>query len=141
MPPHQIMHASCVAWQDRGILILGPSGSGKSGLALQLMAMGCALVADDRTQVHAAGGVVMATSSPALSGLIEARGIGILNAATIPTVQLSLVVDLSMQEHDRLPQRRVFTLLGCQIPLIYPAPVPHFAAGVLQLVKQGWSDR
>jgi len=44
-----VLHASCVCLEGRAVLIRGASGSGKSGLALQLIALGAALVADDRT--------------------------------------------------------------------------------------------
>ena len=50
-----ILHATCVAVDGRGLLILGPSGSGKSALALQLIALGAQLVADDRTRVSRRG--------------------------------------------------------------------------------------
>ena len=56
----QILHASCVAWQGRGALILGRSGAGKSALALQLMAFGADLVSDDRTELLAEADVLTA---------------------------------------------------------------------------------
>ena len=55
-----MLHATTVALAGQGVLILGPSGSGKSGLALQLMAMGAELVADDRTIVTARGSTLHA---------------------------------------------------------------------------------
>ena len=57
-----IMHASCVAVQGKGVLILGPSGAGKSSLALQLMALGADLVADDRTEISVQNGAAIARS-------------------------------------------------------------------------------
>ena len=76
-----IVHASCVAWKGRGLLIGGPVGSGKSSLALQLMAFGADLIADDRTALSADrdGPPVAAPVAP-IAGLIEARGVGILPA-------------------------------------------------------------
>ncbi|MCB2151511.1 MAG: hypothetical protein KDE06_10360, partial [Rhodobacteraceae bacterium] len=47
-----ILHAACVSLEGRGVLVLGPSGSGKSALALQLMAHGCTLVSDDAVEVR-----------------------------------------------------------------------------------------
>ncbi|MGR3805256.1 HPr kinase/phosphorylase [Marinibacterium profundimaris] len=77
---NEILHASCVAINDRAVLILGPSGSGKSTLALQLMAYGARLVGDDRIRLSVEGGALVAWPGPGLSGLIEARGMGILRA-------------------------------------------------------------
>ncbi|MEM9638850.1 MAG: hypothetical protein AAGA94_14475, partial [Pseudomonadota bacterium] len=64
--PSDILHASCVACQGRAVLILGRSGQGKSGLALQLMAYGADLVADDRTQVTVQDERLWATAAPEL---------------------------------------------------------------------------
>ncbi|MDA3887407.1 MAG: serine kinase, partial [Allgaiera sp.] len=60
-----ILHASCVALDGRGVLILGPSGAGKSGLALQLMALGARLVADDRTRLNPRAGRLIARAPSA----------------------------------------------------------------------------
>ncbi|WP_331459605.1 HPr kinase/phosphorylase [Paracoccus liaowanqingii] len=70
------LHATTVALEGRGLVILGPSGSGKSGLALELMAVGAVLVADDRTDLRLQQGRLIAQAPPALSGRIEARGWG-----------------------------------------------------------------
>jgi len=45
------LHASCVSIDGKGILLLGPSGSGKSDLSLRLIDGGATLVADDRVDV------------------------------------------------------------------------------------------
>ena len=49
------IHATCVAIEGRGVLIVGPSGSGKSDLALRLIDRGAALVADDYTDLNVDG--------------------------------------------------------------------------------------
>ncbi|PIY73077.1 MAG: serine kinase, partial [Rhodobacterales bacterium CG_4_10_14_0_8_um_filter_70_9] len=76
------IHASCVAWavagKARGLLILGASGAGKSALALELIALGAALVADDQVALRRVGEAVVAAPPPPLAGLIEARGLGLL---------------------------------------------------------------
>ena len=40
-----VVHATAVAWHGRGVLLRGPSGSGKSALALRLLHAGAVLVA------------------------------------------------------------------------------------------------
>lgn len=131
------LHASCVAVAGRGLLILGPSGSGKSSLALQLMAYGAELVADDRTCLTAEGGGLLAAAPAGVTGMIEARGIGILAAQTLAGVRLSLAVDLEHREEERLPPRRSLRLLGQEVPLVLRADHPAFATGLLQYLKEG----
>lgn len=137
----QTLHATCVAWGTCGVIIMGRSGAGKSGLGLQLMALGCALVADDRVQVTADNGTVFAQAPETITGLIEARGIGILQAQAQRRAEVVLVVDLDQSEVVRLPVRRYFGMQGREIPLIWRVDAPHFAPAILQILKSGWSDR
>lgn len=131
-------HASCVAYQGRGLVIFGPSGSGKSGLALQLMALGAALVADDRTRIWAEGGVLMAGAPPGLPALIEARGLGLLRVPALHgPVPLALAVDLGRSETDRLPPERRLDLAGLSLPLVFRSEGAHFPGAVLHLLSFG----
>ncbi len=91
------IHGSCVARDGAGVLLLGPSGSGKSDLALRLIDRGFVLVADDRVEI-AAG---IARPPPELAGLIEIRGLGIARLSHAPDARLALVVELGAAE--RLP--------------------------------------
>lgn len=132
-----VLHASAVAWDGRAALILGPSGAGKSALALQLMAFGATLVADDRVEVSRRGNRLVAACPPAIRGLIEARGVGILAAEVLPEADIALAVDLSVAETERLPPRREMTLLGIVLPLVHRGESGHFPAAVLQYLKRG----
>ena len=49
------IHATCIALDGRGVLLRGPSGSGKSDMALRLIDAGAELVADDRVDLDAPG--------------------------------------------------------------------------------------
>ncbi len=131
------LHASCVAVQGRGLLILGASGAGKSGLALQLMALGAQLVADDRTIVTRDGDGLLATCPATISGLIEARGVGILNAAPLAQAPIELVADLDTAETDRLPPRRKITLLGHEVDLVLRSQNDHFASALYVYLVTG----
>ena len=91
------LHASCVARDGAAILLLGPSSSGKSDLALRLLGRGFALVADDRAIVQ--NGIVR--PAPALAGLLEVRGLGILRLPHLPEARLALAARLATPE--RLP--------------------------------------
>lgn len=130
-----LMHASCVAVSGRAVLITGPSGSGKSALALTLMAFGADLVADDQTEAYLDDGQVMARCPAALQGLIEARGVGILTCASARPARVALVADLAQAEPQRLPPLRKITLLGHEIDLVLGRDNAHFAASILCYLK------
>lgn len=131
------VHASVVALDGRGLMILGPSGAGKSTLALQLMAVGAALVADDRANLSRDGAQVIASCPPQIAGRIEARGVGILNARPYGPVPLGLVVDLGAVEVDRLPQSRSHDVLGVALPLVLGPHRPHLYAALRQFLSEG----
>lgn len=131
------LHASCVDLGGRGLLILGPSGAGKSSLALRLMAMGARLVADDRCDITCEDGGLIARAPRAISGLIEARGVGILCAASLPQTGLALAVDLGQTEPDRLPPRRSVTILGTTLDLVLGSQSDHFPASLLCYLQGG----
>lgn len=138
--PSQVVHATCVAFGDRGMLILGPSGSGKSALALQLMALGAALVADDRVLLADAGDALLATAPPGLPPLIEARGIGLLNAALQPQARIVLAADLGQAETARLPPRRHTRLLNHALEVVHGPVTGHFAAAIRHYILMGRKD-
>lgn len=134
------MHATCVAIAGRGLLITGPSGSGKSALALQLMALGADLVADDRVRLVRRGAIVTAEAPAAIRGLIEARGLGILGAAACGPVPVAAVLALDQVETARLPERRETEVLGLRFPLLRHPGTGHFAAALIQYLKGGRQD-
>lgn len=134
-----IMHASCVAQDASAVLIIGPSGSGKSALALELMSRGAALVADDRTIVAATEFGIRASCPDTIQGKIEARGVGILAVENVSFGYVRLIVDMGSKEPDRYPPMRIFTLLGEEIPLLHKPVYNHFPAAVLQYLKAGRS--
>ena len=137
-PQSEILHATAVAdAAGRGLLILGPSGSGKSSLALQLLSLGARLVADDRTVVTADAGGLTLSCPPTIRGLIEARGIGLLRAETTASAPLVLVVDLAGTETERLPPRRDIVLLGHRFDLVAGPVTAHFPAAVLSYLAWG----
>lgn len=132
-----VLHASCVACAGRAVAILGASGSGKSGLALSLMALGCDLVSDDRTAVAARDGVLLATAPVRIRNRIEARGVGILGARAAAAARVVLAVDLDEIEAERLPPWRTRVVLGVEIPLLHRVESPYFPAAILQYLKAG----
>jgi len=138
-PSHTTLHATTVTLGGRGLLITGKSGSGKSGLALQLVAYGAMLVSDDQTFIQEREGVLVASAPPAIAGQIEARGLGILSIEYANQSVLVAVVDMEPVEKDRLPPLRDCSILGVRLPLIYKTEAPYFPAAILQYLKAGRS--
>lgn len=132
------VHATAVALDGaRGVLIVGPAGSGKSELALQLMAYGAHLVADDRVDLRREGADLFASCPAALSGMIERRGLGILAATPLARARIVLVVDLAQTESQRLPPRHSCEWLGVRLPLVLRVQHGHLGPAVLQWLKGG----
>lgn len=115
------LHASCCARKGQGVLIAGPSGSGKSSLLLCLLAHGFRLVADDRVVLHG----LDACAPPALAGILEVRGAGLVRMAFVRTARLALVVELGREE--RLPEPKACPVTGLPtLPLRPHCPLsPH----------------
>ena len=121
------VHASAVLVGNRAVLIRGPSGSGKSRLAFDLILAGrsgqippAVLVGDDRVHLEANQGQIMVRPAPELAGLIEIRGLGIRRCGFIAEAVLGLVVDLSAADAERLPppEALLIRLNGVEIPRI-----------------------
>lgn len=137
MGPPLILHSSVVAIDGRAVLIVGASGAGKSTLALRMMALGAQLVADDRAVLDRRGDTLVASSPPALRGLIEVRGVGILRAEALPEAEVALVADLDDAPAARMPQLREITFLGVEIELIFVKGVPTLAEALIQMLRCG----
>ena len=133
-------HGTAVAVQGRGFLLVGPSGSGKSGLALNMLAGGATLVADDRVELHLVEGAVLMQAPAALRGLIEARGLGVLRTEPSRNVPLHHVVDLAAEPAARMPPLQTIDVLGAQIDLINGRNLPNLASALLLLGRGGRAE-
>ena len=124
-------HASTVAFGAHcGIAITGPAGTGKSTLALAMIAQGARLVADDRSLIWPQDGALYARAPRPIAGLLEQRGLGLLRLGHLRLVRLRLVIDLGRTEKRRLPPEEWVTWQGITLPcLAAPAAGGALAAG------------
>ncbi len=123
------IHASCAARAEQGVLLLGPSGSGKSDLLLRLLDRGYDLVADDQVDLQG----TLASAPDALAGLMEIRGLGILRRAFRANV--SVVLAVRLERAERLPAPARYGNLD--LPMISVDPVAASAPLVIGLALDG----
>ncbi|WP_234967407.1 HPr kinase/phosphorylase [Octadecabacter temperatus] len=131
------LHASTVVFNNKAVAICGPSGSGKSALALEFLSLNATLLADDITWLSASQQGLIASCPPAISGRIEARGVGIMNAAPSGPKPLHLIVDLGMPEADRIPDPKTVILLGHEVALLHTPAIKHFAHAIAHYMVHG----
>jgi serine kinase of HPr protein (carbohydrate metabolism regulator) len=135
------LHATCVALRAgkgwRAVLLRGESGAGKSDIALRLIDSGARLVADDQTHIARTGRSLIATPPPALAGMIEVRGIGIVTLARsqlLARAPVALLVDLVAPERiERLPEPCTETVIGVALPRLDLAPFECSSVAKLRL--------
>ena len=126
-PQATSQHGSAIVLDDRGVLLLGPSGSGKSRLGHLLIERWTSQnryarwVADDRFLAQRVGDRVIVRSPETIAGLAERRFLGIEAVALQPRAVLDLAVQLvGDDEMERLPQdkRHWRTPSGEEVPLL-----------------------
>src|SRR5690606_31025793 len=117
------LHATCIVIDGRGVLLRGPSGSGKSDLALRLIDGGARLVSDDQVMLTETAGVLRAAPPPAIAGRMEVRGLGIVSLGHLPEAEIVLLVDLVVgTEVERLPEPRTCRIGGVDVRVLALAP-------------------
>lgn len=115
------IHASCVSYFNKGILIYGKSGLGKSDLCLRLiMDKGARLVADDRVDIDVKNGELRAKPVATIAGLLEVRGVGLARFDYQKSAKIKLAIELvkSSQDVERLPEAYFFEHEGIKIKKI-----------------------
>ncbi len=127
-------HASSVEIEGRGVLLRGPSGSGKSDLALRLVDGGGTLISDDYTEIHLRDGVPYLKGPAEIAGKIEVRGLGLMPLLATGDIPLALVFDLMpYSQIDRAPAADVAVFDGIEIPRRALDPFMASAPAIVRL--------
>jgi HPr kinase/phosphorylase len=130
------IYATCINLGGFGLLLCGPSGSGKSDLALRMMDHNSQLVADDWVDLTLENGVLIARAPVSLRGLLEVRGVGIIEVPYGTSIQVQGMIDLvDSNEIQRLPDDQTVRLLGVEIPSYQLDPWRMSATAKVQLVR------
>ena len=126
-------YATAVTYCGFGVLIRGPSGSGKSDLALRLIDDGAGLVADDQVVIKAVGQELYLSPPDSLSGLIEVRGVGVIKIEYVRDIRLCLIVELDPRnEIQRIPKIKEELIKKISVPVIN---MYAFESSVLAKIK------
>lgn len=125
------VHATALVVGETGLLVTGPSGSGKSKLAMDLIQAAAvrgrfaALVSDDRVGLQVAGKRVLAIAPPPIAGMIELRGSGIMTMTHLPRAVMHVAIAVGRaQDQPRLPPAgaRYTPEPGVDLPLFHMVP-------------------
>ena len=134
------VHGSAVAVDGRGLLILGPSGSGKSRLAVEMLALGAGLVADDRVRIEPGAPPILHAPNR-WPGLVEVRGLGLIPAPRAAPVPCRAAIDLGREGQGRLPRHGRLALAGGEVTCLrWGEGHPYAAALILYLRCNGDED-
>ena len=125
-------HATVVAIGGRGVMLTGPSGSGKSDLALRLIDRGAILVGDDYVDLFVEGARLFARPVETIAGRLEIRDVGLVDFACLERAPIALGFDLAATP-ERLPEPARREILGVDVAFVAIAP---FAASAPLKVEQ-----
>ena len=129
------MHATCVDINGSGVLILGRSGSGKSSLAINLIALGSKLVADDQCKLVKKTNSFRIFKPASLPNSIEVRGIGLVSVPTVVETRLDWIVNMDEAETERMPDLRFTEIGGYRVPTVFGKNMEDLASRIYVLVS------
>lgn len=122
-------HGVLIDIRELGVLIIGPSGIGKSDCALELISSkGCKLISDDIIEIRTSGpNRLVGTSPNRTRHLMEIRGIGVVNIkdlygteSVLDKKYIDMVIELckwdSDDDYDRLGiDEKYYKILGVDV--------------------------
>ena len=122
-----------------GVLIVGSSGSGKSSLAINLLALGSKLVADDQCEIVKNNNRFCVSKPASLPKSIEIRGIGLVSVPMVVETSLDWVVDMDEAETERMPDLRFTKIDGYRVPTVFGKNMDELASRIYVLVSNALS--
>ena len=129
------MHATCVDINGSGVLIIGRSGAGKSSLAINLLALGSKLVADDQCELVKKNNRFSVSKPASLPNSIEIRGVGLVSVPVVVETSLDWVVNMDEAEKERMPDLRFTEIDGYKIPTVFGKNMDDLASRIYVLVS------
>ena len=132
-----IIHATCVDINGSGVLIVGRSGSGKSSLAINLLALGSTLVADDQCELVKKNNRFRISKPASLPNSIEIRGVGLVSVPMVNETSLDWVVNMDEVEKERMPTPRFTEIGGFRVPTVFGKDMDDLASRIYVLVNNG----
>ena len=130
------MHATCVDVNGSGVLIVGRSGSGKSSLAINLLALGSTLVADDQCELVRKNNRFRISKPASLPKSIEIRGVGLVSVPMINETSLDWIVNMDELEKERMPTPRFTEIGGFRVPTVFGKNMDDLASRIYVLVSK-----
>lgn len=134
LSPVEYVHGVLVNVYGKGVLLTGESGMGKSEIALELIRKGHILIADDRVDITLAHGQLYGSAPELLKGMLEIRGIGIMNvsmmfgaSSIMSRSMIDFVIHLEMWDDNKdylrvgIEESENFVCHGIEVPrLVFP---------------------
>jgi HPr kinase/phosphorylase len=137
-----LVYATAIAIDGRAVLLRGPSGSGKSDLAVRLIDAGARLVADDQSELSRRGDVLIVRAPATIAGLLEVRGIGIVRVDAVAEAPVALIAELVKPEKiERLPTPRTETIFELNVPIIELVAFEASAVAKLRLALRAFTGQ
>lgn len=118
LPKSKPRQAACVSIGERGVLIEGPPGSGKSSLVLCLVDRGARFVGDDGILLRRDKQRLLASPHPRIRGLIEVRNLGLLELPCLDQVPVSLLIQLDEHAPRYIEEAETVEIEGIAIPTL-----------------------
>lgn len=131
------IHGTALAFGQRGVLLRGPPGAGKSDLGLRLLDRNWSLVSDDYVLPRRVGDQLLLAPPPTIAGLLEVRGVGLVRRPYRGDIALRLVVDLDGAPPERLPRPATVQLFGLDFPCLRLDPFEASACLKLESALTG----